>query len=242
VVDSSIVEMQNDEAGFDKAVWLFVCTILDSETPRDMQYVYLAPSWDHRISKDLLTVPEMLRITELLPPAKTPLLSDKLVVQWYYMTYHKADRTKYVKSGKNCPTRRSSCSQRISSRFLLSAKTTARSNDTRSSGFGTAPSGCLRTTSARSVRGAAQIMHVSRRASTSADDTTGVDHTSKAATISATTINAVLPTVDRDATDAADTTTNQNVETATVEAIARRDVKATTVERRWKKGHGKKRW
>ncbi len=38
--ESSIIETQNDEAGFYKAVRLFICTILDSETPRDIQYIY----------------------------------------------------------------------------------------------------------------------------------------------------------------------------------------------------------
>jgi hypothetical protein len=97
---SSFVEMQNDKAGFYKAVRLFVCTIFDSETPRDVQF-------DHLISKDLLMVPrdharqfkEMLCITKL-PPSETPPPSNKLVVQWYYMTYHKADRTEDVKLGK----------------------------------------------------------------------------------------------------------------------------------------------
>ena len=106
--ESAIVEMQNDEAGFHRAVRLFVCTILDSETPRDVQYVYLAPGGDHQIRKDLLTAPrdharrfkEMLRIAELLPPGETPPPSEKLAVQWYYMTYHRADRAEYVKSGK----------------------------------------------------------------------------------------------------------------------------------------------
>jgi hypothetical protein len=42
----------------------------------------------------------MLRITELLPPGETPPPSEKLAVQWYYMTYHRADRHEYVKSGK----------------------------------------------------------------------------------------------------------------------------------------------
>ena len=87
---------------------IFVCTILDSETPRDVQYVYLAPGGDHRILKDLLTAPrdharrfkEMLRIAELLPPGEAQPPSDKLAVQWYYMTYHRADRAEYVKSGK----------------------------------------------------------------------------------------------------------------------------------------------
>ena len=106
--ESAIVETQNDEAGFYRAVRLFVCTILDCETPRDVQYVYLAPGGDHQIRKDLLMVPrdharrfkEMLRIAELLPPGGTPLPSEKLAVQWYYMTYHRADRAEYVKSGK----------------------------------------------------------------------------------------------------------------------------------------------
>jgi hypothetical protein len=106
--ESAIVETQNNEAGFYRAVRIFVCTILDSETPRDVQYVYLAPGGDHQIRKDLLTAPrdhahrfkEMLRIAELLPPGGTPLPSEKLAVQWYYMTYHRADRAEYVKSGK----------------------------------------------------------------------------------------------------------------------------------------------
>ncbi len=55
--ESNIIETLNDEAGFYKAVRIFVCTILDSETPRDVQYVCLAPCGDHRILKDLLTAP-----------------------------------------------------------------------------------------------------------------------------------------------------------------------------------------
>ena len=46
----AIVITQNDKADFYKAVRIFVCTILDSEMPRDVQYVYLAPG----ILKDLL--------------------------------------------------------------------------------------------------------------------------------------------------------------------------------------------
>jgi hypothetical protein len=54
---AAIVETQNDEAGFYRAIRIFVCAILDSETPRDVQYVYLAPGGDHQIRKDLLTAP-----------------------------------------------------------------------------------------------------------------------------------------------------------------------------------------
>jgi hypothetical protein len=146
--ESAIVETQNDEAGFYRAVRIFVCTILDNETPRDVQYVYLAPGGDHQIRKDLLTAPrdhtcrfkEMLRIAELLPPGETPPPSE---------------------------TRRA----------------------------------------ARATLGA-------RRASVSTDDTTEVDRTAEAATI-----DTAPPTTDRDATDAADSTTNQNAETTTVEEM-----------------------
>jgi hypothetical protein len=69
---------------------------------------------------------------------------------------------------------------------------------------------------------------------------TEVDRTAKAATIDATTINAAPPTADWYTTDAADATTNRNAETATVEAIARDDATATTVERRRRKSLEKK--
>ncbi len=42
----------------------------------------------------------MLRIAEELPPGKKPPPSDKLALQWYYMTYHRNDRVEYVRSGK----------------------------------------------------------------------------------------------------------------------------------------------
>ena len=68
----------------------------------------MAPGGNHKIVKDLLTplreharrFKEMLRIPELLPAGKTPTPSEKLALQWYYMTYHRADRAEYVKSGK----------------------------------------------------------------------------------------------------------------------------------------------
>ena len=99
----SLAEPENRadcEEGFHRAVKLFVCTILDCETPRDVQYVYLAPGGDYKIVKDLTTSPrdharrfkEMLRIAEELPPGEQPPPSDKLALQWYYMTYHSKDR------------------------------------------------------------------------------------------------------------------------------------------------------
>ncbi len=159
--ETTIVE--KDEEGFHRAMRLFACTILDCEMPQDVQYVYLAPGGDHQIRKDLLTAPrdharrfkEMLRIAELLPPGKMPLPSEKLTVQWYYMTYHCTDRAEYVKSGKNCPTRPSRRSRRTSSRSLHNARSTGRSNNTRSSVYATTPSGHLRMIFERNARRAA---------------------------------------------------------------------------------------
>ncbi len=42
----------------------------------------------------------MLCIAELLPPGEMPPPSEKLAVQWYYMTYHRTDRAEYIKPGK----------------------------------------------------------------------------------------------------------------------------------------------
>ena len=64
-----------------------------------------------------------------------------------------------------------------------------------------------------------------------AGNTTGAGHIAVATTIDATTIDAVMPTVDRDATDATDVTINLFTATAMVEAIAVRDATATSVER-----------
>jgi hypothetical protein len=107
----SLVEPENwadCEEGFHRAVKLFVCTILDSETPWDVQYVYLAPGGDHKIVKNLMTSPhnharwfkEMLGIAEELPPGEKPPPSLNFALQWYYMTYHRKDRLEYIRSSK----------------------------------------------------------------------------------------------------------------------------------------------
>ena len=44
---------------------------------------------------------EMLYIAKQLPLGEQHPPTEKLAVHWYYMTYHKSDHTKYVKSGKN---------------------------------------------------------------------------------------------------------------------------------------------
>jgi hypothetical protein len=68
----------------------------------------MAPRGNYHLAKYLLTLPhihlhrfkEMLRITEILPAGNIPKPLDELSLQWYYMSYHKNDRKKFVLSGK----------------------------------------------------------------------------------------------------------------------------------------------
>ena len=42
----------------------------------------------------------MLRIAKVLPAGNIPKPLDALALQWYYMSYHKSDREKFVLGGK----------------------------------------------------------------------------------------------------------------------------------------------
>ena len=43
---------------------------------------------------------EMLRISELLPAGDIPPPNAALQVEWFYMSFHKSDRSEYVRSGR----------------------------------------------------------------------------------------------------------------------------------------------
>jgi len=92
---------------FDRAVGLFIKKTLDNDKPCDLQYIYMQPGGDYRLMKDLVTPPrlpqrfkEMLCIAKILPAGDIPKPSDALAPQWYYMSYHKSDREKFVLGGK----------------------------------------------------------------------------------------------------------------------------------------------
>jgi hypothetical protein len=61
-----------------------------------------------KVQKALVTKPddhlhrweEMLRVVELLPVGDIEMPSAGLQVEWFYMTFHKTDRAKYVCSGR----------------------------------------------------------------------------------------------------------------------------------------------
>jgi len=96
------------EESFDTATNALVKKLLNNNTPRDQQWIYLQPGGDHAFYKDLMTPPvewargfhEMVRISQLLPAGNIADPSDALQVQWLYMSYHPTDRAKYVESGK----------------------------------------------------------------------------------------------------------------------------------------------
>jgi len=93
---------------FDRAVAFFIKKTLNNDKPRNLQYIYMQPGGDYRLMKDLVTPPclhaqrfkEMLPIAKLLPAGDFPKPSNVLTLQWYYMSYHKSDREKYVLGGK----------------------------------------------------------------------------------------------------------------------------------------------
>jgi hypothetical protein len=93
---------------FNRAVGLFIKKTLDNEKSRHLQFIYMQPGGDYRLMKDLVTPPrlhaqrfkEMLCIAEILPAGNILKPSDALALQWYYMSYHKSDREKFVLGGK----------------------------------------------------------------------------------------------------------------------------------------------
>ena len=98
----------NSMARFNAATNLFIKKLLNNNTPRDQQWIYLAPGGDKSFLQEIMTRPsvhlrrfnEMIRISKLLPKGNIadPLL--ELQVQWLYMSYHHLDQAKYVESGK----------------------------------------------------------------------------------------------------------------------------------------------
>ena len=95
-----------EKEDFERAITLFIKKVLNNDKPRDLQYIYMQPGGDYRLSKDLLTPPrlhaqrfkEMLRIAALLPAGNIPEPNDALALEWYYMSYHKSDRERFVLS------------------------------------------------------------------------------------------------------------------------------------------------
>ena len=110
-VDPENVPAEHDRSSatnFSHAMDEFVKRYLKEKKPRDRQYIYMAPGGDYSIHKELMTSPmdhlhrfqEMLRIAELMPAGDIPPPNAALQVEWFYMTFHKSDRSEFVRSGR----------------------------------------------------------------------------------------------------------------------------------------------
>jgi hypothetical protein len=90
---------------FSRAISLFLMRTFNKKKPRDRQYIYMVPGGDHGIHKDLMTQPldhlhwfqEMLRTVELLLEGDIASPNDALQVEWFYTSFHKSDRSEYVR-------------------------------------------------------------------------------------------------------------------------------------------------
>jgi hypothetical protein len=49
----------NEKEDFDHAISFFICKILHNKKPHDLQYIYMAPGGNCRLTKDLLTLPRL---------------------------------------------------------------------------------------------------------------------------------------------------------------------------------------
>ncbi len=92
------------ETNFRRAMELFITKVLHEKKPPNRQYIYMMPARDHNIRKKIKTIPldhlhqweEMMRVMGLLPVGNIPMPNKQLQVEWFYMTFHKSDRTEYV--------------------------------------------------------------------------------------------------------------------------------------------------
>ncbi len=98
----------NQEENFHQAIQLFIQQTLTKKKPQDRQYIYLQPSGDHVFQKLMMQTPmdhlrrfeEMIQTAETLPVGDMHPPNQVLQLQWFYMSFHKEDRAKYVESGR----------------------------------------------------------------------------------------------------------------------------------------------
>jgi hypothetical protein len=105
-VESEETEISREKEDFARATDLFIKKVLNNRKPRDLQWIYMEPGGDYRLSKDLMTPPrlhlmrfkEMVRVSKDLPAGSIPDPNEALQLEWYYMSYHRSDREKLVLS------------------------------------------------------------------------------------------------------------------------------------------------
>jgi hypothetical protein len=96
------------EKNLHQAIQLFIQQTLNKKKPRDRQYMYMQPGKDRVFLKPMMQSPvehlqrleEMIWMAEALPAGDVHPLNKVLQLEWFYMSFHKEDRAKYVKSSR----------------------------------------------------------------------------------------------------------------------------------------------
>jgi hypothetical protein len=96
----------NSAENFCQAISLFLQRTLNKKKPRDWQYIYLQPGGDNIFQKAMMTKPidHLRRFEKMLCSAKAlsagdmPVPNDALKIEWFYMSFHQEDRTRYLES------------------------------------------------------------------------------------------------------------------------------------------------
>jgi hypothetical protein len=80
--------------------------MLNKKKPRDRQYIYMQPGRDHVFQKPMMQLPvdhldnsKRFWTAEALPAGDMHPPNKALQLEWFYMSFHKEDRSKYVKRG-----------------------------------------------------------------------------------------------------------------------------------------------
>jgi hypothetical protein len=96
------------EENFHQAIQLFIQQTLNKKKPRDRQYIYMQPGEDYVFQKPMMQSPvehlqqfkEMIWMADALPAGDMHPPNQALQLEWFYMSFHKEDRVKYVESGQ----------------------------------------------------------------------------------------------------------------------------------------------
>jgi hypothetical protein len=83
-------------ANFQHVIDLFLRHTLNKKKPQDCQWIYMSPSSNYGIRKDLMILPmdhlhqfkEMLWILEMLPAGDISTPNAALHLEWFYMSFH----------------------------------------------------------------------------------------------------------------------------------------------------------
>jgi hypothetical protein len=86
----------NQEENFHQAIQLFIQRMLNKKKP---DYVFQKPMMQTPV-EHLQRFEEMIQTAEALPAGDMHPPNQALQLEWFYMSFHKEDRAKYVESGR----------------------------------------------------------------------------------------------------------------------------------------------